>query len=99
MGSPDSAVPHNSKRCKKRRPVAYPCLHEELFVWIKPIEKEVTTTGAILKAKAADLIPRLYPNEIVLQFSYGWPDAWKKFYRVKECKTHGKAESVPISEP
>ena len=68
MGSPDSAAPHNSEQCKKRRPVAYPRLHEALFVWMKAIEKEVTITSAILKAKAADLFPRLYPNETVPHF-------------------------------
>ena len=58
MGGPDSASPHNSERRKKRRPVAYPRLHEALFVWMEAIEKEVTITGAILKAKAADQFPR-----------------------------------------
>ena len=59
MGGPDSASPHNSERRKKRRPVAYPRLHEALFVWMKAIEKEVTITGAILQAKAAELFPQL----------------------------------------
>ena len=45
MGNPDSAALHNQER-KKRRPVAYPRLHEALFVWIMAIE-EVTITGAI----------------------------------------------------
>ena len=45
MGNLDSAALHNQER-KKRRPVAYPRLHEALFVWIMAIE-EVTITGAI----------------------------------------------------
>ena len=98
MGNPDSASLHNSKRRKKRRPVAYPHLHEALFVWIKAIEKQVTITGAILQAKAAELFPWLYPNETVPHFYNGWLDGWKKSYRVKERKTYGEAESVPISE-
>ena len=100
MGGPDSASPHNSEWHKKRRPVAYPCLHEALFVWMKAIEKEVTITGAILQAKAAELFPRLYPglNETVPHFSNGWLDGWKKSYRVKERKIYGEAESAPISE-
>ena len=65
---------------------------------MKAIEEEVTITGAILKAKAADLFPRLYPNETVPQFSNGLLDDWKKSYGVKERKTHGEAESAPISE-
>ena len=52
----------------------------------------------MLKAKAADLFPRLYPNETVPQFSNGWLDGWKKSYGVKERKTYGEAESAPISE-
>ena len=98
MGGPDSASLHNSERRKKRRPVAYPCLHEALFVWMKAIEKEVTITGAILKAKAADLFPLLYPNETVPQHPNGWLDGWKTSYVVKERKTYGEADSAPISE-
>ena len=100
MGGPDSASPHNSERRKKRRPVAYPRLHEAPFVWMKAIEKEVTITGAILQAKAAELFPRLYPgpNETVPHFSNGWLDGWKKSYGVKERKTYGEAESAPILE-
>ena len=45
MGHPDSAPLHNSERRKKRRPVAYPRLHEALFVWMKAIEKEVWGGG------------------------------------------------------
>ena len=57
MGRVDLASPHKSDRRKKGRSVAYPRLHEALLVWMKAIEKEVTITGAILKAKAADLLP------------------------------------------
>ena len=46
MGNPDSAALHNQEP-KKRTPVAYPRLHEALFVWMMAIEKEVTITGAI----------------------------------------------------
>ena len=67
---------------------------------MKGVEKEVTITGPILKAKAAELFPGLYPgpNETVPQFSNGWLDGWKKSYGVKERKTHGEAKSAPISE-
>ena len=82
MGDPDSATSHNQK-WKKRRPVAYPRLHEALFVWMKAIEKEVTITSAILQAKAAKLFPQLYPNETVPQFSDGWLSKWKKSYGIK----------------
>ena len=98
MGDPDSASPHNSERRKKRRPVAYPRLHEALFVWMKAIEEEVTITGAILKARAVNLFPQLYPSETVPQFSSGWLDGWKKSYGVKERETYGEAESALISE-
>ena len=62
--------------------------------------KRGTITGPILKAKAAELFPQLYPgpNETVPQFSNGWFDGWKKSYGVKERKTRGEAESAPISE-
>ena len=83
MGGPDSASPHNSEWRKKRRPVVYPRLHEAFFVWMKAIEREVTITGAILKAKAADLFSRLYPNETVVTaifLLYGvWGGGWGIF--------------------
>ena len=65
---------------------------------MKAIEKEVTITSAMLKAKVADLFPRLYPNETVPQFSNGWLDGWKKSYGLKKRKAYGEAESAAISE-
>ena len=65
MGDSDSAPLHNQGR-KRQRPIAYPRLHEPLFVWMKAIEKAVTITGAILQAKASELFPQLYPDEAVL---------------------------------
>ena len=44
MGNPDSAALHNQEP-KKRRPVAYPRLHEALFVRMMVIEKEVNITS------------------------------------------------------
>ena len=78
MGGQDSASPgpHNSERRKKRRPAAYPRLHEALFAWMKGVEKEVTSTSPILKAKAVELFPLRYPgpNETLPQFPNGWLD-------------------------
>ena len=44
MGNPDSAALHN-REPKKWIPVAYPRLHEALFVRKMAIEKEVNITG------------------------------------------------------
>ena len=46
MSNPDSAALHNQEP-KKRRRVAYPRLHDALFVRMMAIEKEVNITGTI----------------------------------------------------
>ena len=65
---------------------------------MKAMEKVVTITGPILRAKATELFPHLYPNETAPQFSEGWLAGWKKCYGVEEYRSCGEAESTPISE-
>ena len=59
---------------------------------MKGVEKEVTIIGPILKAKAAELFPQLYPgpNETVPQFSNGWLDGWKNPMEYKNASPMAK---------
>jgi hypothetical protein len=85
---------------KKHRHVQVPRLHDALYIWMKAAEKKTTITGSILKTKARQLFPKLYPerNPDALKFSDGWLTSWKDQYGVKEYKTHGEAGSAPILE-
>jgi len=83
---------------KRRRIPTYPGLHDALYVWMRAIENHTTITRNILKAKAAQLFPHLYPGETPLKFSEGWLTGWKEQYGVKEYKSHGESGSAPITE-
>jgi len=46
--------------------------YDALYVWMKAIENHTTNTRNILKAKAAELFPRLHPGETPMKFSERW---------------------------
>ena len=65
-------------------------------VWMKTVEQHTAITGDILKTKAAQLFPRLYPGDIPPKFSEGWFTGWKEQYGVKQSKPMARPEAHPL---
>ncbi|KAH0613575.1 uncharacterized protein H6S33_005461 [Morchella sextelata] len=79
---------------KRRRAVYWPKLDDALFEWHMRMQGRVTITGLVIKEKAAEFFPLIYPGEEAPKFSDGWLTIWKKRHSVKQIVQHGEASDA-----
>jgi hypothetical protein len=53
-------------------------------------------SGDILKEKAAQFWPKLYPGIDSPKFSSGWLEGFKARHSIKSCKKYGEAADVDL---
>jgi Tc5 transposase DNA-binding domain/Fission yeast centromere protein N-terminal domain len=79
----------------KSRISKWSLLEEALFAWQQRAQNaHLVISGDILKEKAAQFWPILYPGIEPPKFSTGWLDGFKARYSIKSRKKHGEDADV-----
>jgi len=83
----------------KTRTSHWPLLEEALFEWEQRAQNgHLVISGDILKEKAAQFWPTLYPGIEPPKFSTGWLEGFKARYSIKSYKKHGEDADVDVEK-
>ena len=67
---------------KRHRSVAFPLLEAALYQWTTECENQVNMSGDLIKEKATEFFPRLYPDASAIEFSNGWLQKFKHRHNI-----------------
>lgn len=79
---------------KRRRPEHWPQLEKALFDWIQRAEGQITISQEVLREKARQFWPVLYPDKDMPTFSNGWLRGFQYRHDIKFRPQHGEAGSL-----
>ena len=79
---------------KRRRPEQWPDLEHALFSWIQRAEERITISQEVIREKARQFWPALYPGKDMPTFSNGWLRGFQARRDVKFRVQHGEAGSL-----
>ena len=81
---------------KRHRSVAFPLLEAALYQWITECENQVNMSGDLIKEKATEVFPRLYPDAPAIEFSNGWLEKFKHRHNIRSHRRFGESGSVDM---
>lgn len=79
---------------KQHHPEQWPDLEQALFSWIQHAEERITISQEVIREKARQFWPALYPGKDMPTFSNGWLHGFQARRDVKFRAQHGEAGSL-----
>jgi hypothetical protein len=79
---------------KRRRTEHWPELEEALFEWIQQAEVQITISQEVIREKAKQFWPSIYPEKEMPQFSNGWIRNFQSRRDIRRRAKHGEAGSI-----
>lgn len=79
---------------KRRRPEQWPELEKALFDWIQRAEERMPISQEVIREKARQFWPVLYPGKDMSTFSNGWLRGFQPRHNIKFRSQHGEPGSL-----
>ena len=92
----DDNMTHHRLDVKRRRLENWPDLEKAILSWIVKAERVIIISQEIVREKAKQYWPRIYPHNPIPSFSNGWLQGFQNRKRIR-CRTlHGEAGSIDL---
>lgn len=79
---------------KKHRAESWPELEQALYEWIQRAETQISVSQELVREKARQFWPSLYPEKKMPQFSNGWLQRFQNRRNIRSNTRHGEAGSL-----
>jgi hypothetical protein len=79
---------------KRVRQESWPQLEDALFEWIVRAEKQITISQEVIREKAKQYWPSIYPRDPMPNFSNGWIRNFQHRRNVRWTQRHGEAGDI-----